>query len=124
RDELLQHLLGMLSDDDPQARRTAAITLGWLKEPRAVRPLLELLLEPELQEHVRISLVAPLIHDPSVEVRAEAVTAIGRLGDEDAVMLLFELLGDERELIQERAMAALAQLEPERVSPLLLQGLR
>jgi HEAT repeat protein len=56
-------------------------------------------------------------------VRAEAVTAIGRLGDEDAVMLLFELLGDERELIQERAMAALAQLEPERVSPLLLQGL-
>jgi hypothetical protein len=46
RDELLQHLLGMLSDDDLQARRTAAITLGWLKEPRAVRPLLELLLEP------------------------------------------------------------------------------
>ena len=56
---------------------------------------------------------APLIHDPSPEVRAEAVAAIGRLGDEDAAMLLFELLGDESELIQESAMGALSRLPPE-----------
>jgi len=70
-----------------------------------------------------ISLVAPLIHDPSPEVRAEAIAAIGRLGDEDAPMLLFELLGDESELIQEAAMAGLAQLPSERVTPLLVQAL-
>src|SRR6185295_7198662 len=145
-------------------RRTAAITLGWLKEPRAERPLIDLLGEPAVQEyashalvsigfqdreaygyglaHVEdavrqgtirclawiapaagIDLVAPLIHDPSQEVRAEAAAAIGRLGDEDAAMLLFELLGDESELIQESAMGALARMSPERVVPLLLQAL-
>ena len=44
-----------------------------------------------------------------MEVRAEAAAAIGRLGDEDAAMLLFELLADESELIQESAMGALAR---------------
>ena len=48
------------------------------------------------------------------EVRAEAVAAIGRLGDEDAAMLLFELLGDESEVIQESAMSALARMAPGR----------
>ncbi len=70
-----------------------------------------------------IDLVAPLIHDPSPEVRAEAAAAIGRLGHEDAAMLLFELLGDESELIQESAMSALAHMPAERVVPLLLQAL-
>ena len=69
-----------------------------------------------------IDLVAPLIHDPSPEVRAEAVAAIGRLGDEDAAMLLFELLGDESELIQESAMGALARMPPERVVPAAAAG--
>lgn len=164
RDDLIDHLLAMLADDDPQLRRTGAITLGWLREPRAERPLIDLLDEPLLHDHVShalvsiggldeaayryglahasdqvrmavarclswiappgaSALVAPLIHDPSADVRAEAVTAIGRLGHEDAAMLLFELLGDESELIQERAMAALAQLAPEQVVPLLLQAL-
>ena len=59
----------------------------------------------------------PLIHDPATEVRAEAAAAIGRLGDEDAPMLLFELLGDESELIQESAMDALSRMGPERVPP-------
>ena len=164
REDLVDHLLATLGDDDPQNRRTSAITLGWLKEPRAVRPLIELLGESTLQEYVThalvsiglrdrgayvyglahandavrqgtircvawiapaegIELVAPMIHDPAPEVRAEAVVAIGRLGDEDAPMLLFELLGDESELIQESAMDALARLSPERVTPLLLQAL-
>ena len=38
REDLVAHLLGMLSDDDPQNRRTAAITLGWLREERAESP--------------------------------------------------------------------------------------
>jgi HEAT repeat protein len=164
REDLVDHLLATLSGDDLQSQRTAAITLGWLKEARAERPLVELLGEPSLQEYVThalvsigcqdrsayeyglahahdavrqgtirclawiappkgIELVAPLIHDPSPEVRAEAVGAIGRLGDEDAAMLLFELLGDESELIQESAMGALVRLTPERVVPLLIRAL-
>lgn len=163
--DLVDHLLTTLVDDEPQNRRTAAITLGWLKEPRAEKPLIDCLAEPALQEYAAhalvaigfqdpgayshglehaddavrqgtvrclawiapprgIDLVAPLIHDPAPEVRAEAAAAIGRLGDaEDAAMLLFELLGDESELIQESAMGALSRMSPERVLPLLLQAL-
>ena len=69
------------------------------------------------------ALAAPLVHDPSAEVRAEAAAAIGQLGHEDAPMLLFELLGDESELIQESAMEGLARMSPPRVLPLLLQAL-
>ncbi len=164
RGDLVDHLLQTLSDEDPHNRRTAVITLGWLKEARAEPLLIDLLAETGLQEYVShalvsigfrdpeayrhglehaddvvrqgtvrclawiappsgIDLVAPLIHDPSPEVRAETAAAIGRLGDEDAAMLLFELLADESELIRESAMAALSRMAPERVVPLLLQAL-
>lgn len=164
RGDLVEHLLQTLSDDDLSNRRTAAITLGWLKERRAVRPLIELLSQPALEEYAAhalvcigfqdreafvaglahaedlvrqgtirclawiappgaTELVAPLIHDPSQEVRAEAAAAIGRLGDEDSAMLLFELLGDESELIQETAMDALARMAVEKVVPLLVSAL-
>src|SRR5262249_30488250 len=164
REDLVDHLLLMLSDEDPQNRRTAAVTLGWLKEARAERPLVELLGVSTLQEYAThalvsigfqdpeaytlglshpddavrqgsvrclawiappraVDLVAPLVHDPAAEVRAEVAAAIGKLGHEDAAMLLFELLGDESELIQESAMAALSRMAPERVTPLLVQAL-
>jgi len=58
REDLVDHLIATLSDDEPQNRRTAAITLGWLKEPRAERPLVELLAEPALQEYVTHALVS------------------------------------------------------------------
>jgi HEAT repeat protein len=164
RSDLVDHLLLTLADDEPQNRRTAVLTLGWLRESRAERPLIDLLGESSLQEHVThalvsigfqsraayehglqhlddavrqgtlrclawiappgaIDLVAPMIHDPSPEVRAEAVAAIGQLGDEDAGMLFFELLSDESDIIQESATRALASLPPERVLPLLVQAL-
>jgi len=164
REDLIDHLLETLRDEDPDDRRTAVITLGWLKESRALRSLIDLLGEPGLQEYAThalvsigfhdrtawehglashddqvrqgtvrciewidppggIDLVAPLIHDPSPEVRAEAASAIGRLGDADAAMLLFELLADESELIQESAMGALSRMPRERVTPLLLRAL-
>ena len=58
REDLVDHLIATLGDDEPQNRRTAAITLGWLKEPRAVRPLVERLSEPALQEYVTHALVS------------------------------------------------------------------
>ena len=163
-EELVTHLIGMLADEDARNRRTAAVTLGWLRETRATQPLLEMLADAPVREfasHALVSigfadraawlgglahaddlvrpgplrclawiappdgtaLVAPLIHDPSAEVRAEAAAAVGRLGDEDAPMLLFELLGDESELIQESAMESLARMSPPRVLPLLVQAL-
>lgn len=165
QEDLVDHLLQTLDDDEVQNRRTAVVTLGWLKEQRAEARLIGLLAEPALHEHVThalvsigcrdrdayasglahpedavrqgtlrclawiappaaIDLVAPLVHDPATEVRAEAVSAVGRLGDEDAAMLLFELLADESERIQESARDALARMPKGRVLPLLLQALK
>jgi hypothetical protein len=50
--------LGMLADEDPRNRRTAAVTLGWLREPRAVAPLLELLGDPAVREFASHALVS------------------------------------------------------------------
>ena len=94
-----------LAHADDAVRLGAVRCLSWIAPPEGTE------------------LVAPLIHDPAAEVRAEAAAAIGRLGDEDAPMLLFELLGDESELIQESAMEALSRMSPERVRPLLVQAL-
>ena len=49
RKDLVDHLLALLEDGDPQNRRTSAITLGWLKEARAERPLVALLADAALQ---------------------------------------------------------------------------
>ena len=64
RDEdLVTHLLGMLSDDDPRNRRTAAVTLGWLREPRATGPLIERLGDPPVREFASHALVSIGFHD-------------------------------------------------------------
>jgi HEAT repeat protein len=46
REELVAHLIGMLADEETRNRRTAAVTLGWLREARATRSLLALLGDP------------------------------------------------------------------------------
>ena len=56
--DLVEHLLATLRDDDPQNRRTAVITLGWLKETRAEPALVGLLAETGLQEYVTHALVS------------------------------------------------------------------
>ena len=40
REELVTHLVAMLADEDARNRRTAAVTLGWLRESRATAPLI------------------------------------------------------------------------------------
>src|SRR5207249_12265932 len=65
REGLVDHLLATLADDEPNNRRTAAITLGWLKEPRAVRPLIDMLAETALQEYATHALVSIGFQDPA-----------------------------------------------------------
>ncbi len=50
REELVAHLIDMLADEETRNRRTAAVTLGWLRESRATRPLLALLADAAVQE--------------------------------------------------------------------------
>jgi HEAT repeat protein len=55
-EELVAHLVGMLADEDPRNRRTAAVTLGWLREGRATAPLLELLGDAPVREFASLDL--------------------------------------------------------------------
>src|SRR4030095_13624383 len=48
REDLVDHLLPTLREDEPINRRTAAVTLGWLKEPRAVAAPIAWLAEPSV----------------------------------------------------------------------------
>src|SRR6185436_17836802 len=131
RDELLQHLLGMLSEDDLQARRTAAITLGWLQEPRAVRPLLELLLEPELQEHVSHALVAigyrdadayrDALQHPADQVRQAVVRCLAWIAPEAAISLVAPLVHDPSVEVRAEAVTAIGRLGDEDAVMLLFE---
>ena len=66
REELVAHLIDMLADDETRNRRTAAVTLGWLRESRATRPLLALLGDPAVQEFAGHALVSIGFQDLSL----------------------------------------------------------
>lgn len=56
--ELINHLLNSLKDQDPEVKKNAIIALGWLKEERAVGDLIELIDNYDLEEYVMGSLVS------------------------------------------------------------------
>ena len=63
REERLQHFIRMLSDDDENSRRKAAETLGRMRDPGAVEPLIDTL------------------WDDDSRVRLKAAWALGQIGD-------------------------------------------
>src|SRR5262249_6302647 len=56
-------------EDEPINRRTAAVTLGWLKEPRAQEALIECLGEPTLQDYAMHALVSIGFHSRAAYLR-------------------------------------------------------
>lgn len=73
----LPSLLGLLKDDDPEARLFAANLLGDIADGRA-----------------SVALIASL-KDPDENVRVAAAEALGKIGDPQAVNALIGSLGDE-----------------------------
>jgi HEAT repeat protein len=72
-------LLKMLQANDPGVRGNAAIALGKLKAPTATTALAALLVRP----------------GEGAEIRAACATALGRIGDRQAVPMLLTALGDQ-----------------------------
>ena len=93
REDLIEHLLRALDDDDLDNRKTAAITLGWLREPRAEHQLIELLGEPALEDYVAHALVCIGFQDkqayvaglnhPADPVRQGTVRCLAWIGPPD-----------------------------------------
>jgi HEAT repeat protein len=90
----------------PGRRWLAAMALGWLKDARAMEPLIQAL------------------KDEDTDLREHAAEALGEIGDTGAVEALIEALWDERERVRETAIEALKNIGDERAVLALEQAVR
>ncbi len=84
-------LILALSDENRPVRESAALALGSIGDPRAVRALCE-----------------TLTSDDSAMVRASAADSLGEIGDQAARDPLVAALGDRRLLVRRSAVLAIA----------------
>jgi hypothetical protein len=84
-------LIARLKHPAPETRAAAAIVLGNLRDPRAVRPL------------------CAVLADPDARVRYRAAYTLGRLKDPAAVPYLAPLLAEPLDQIQQVAIRALEE---------------
>lgn len=92
REERLAHFIRMLSDDDENNRWKAAESLGRMRDPGAVDPLIDTL------------------WDDDSRVRLKAAWALGRIGDSRATVPLRRLYRIENEGAQEIIAKALEEI--------------
>jgi HEAT repeat protein len=90
--QVINPILDALKDSDEQTRATAIMTLGTLRDTRAVESLL------------------PLLDDPRMDIRRKAIRALGSIGDERAVEPLLPFLEHEDADIRYSTAYALRQL--------------
>lgn len=100
----LPKLIGCLKDDRWRVREQAAKTLGCLKDPEAVQPLM----------------IA--CRDRDGAVKSAAAEALGRIGDARAVPALIKLFKDTSKIVRETAGTALVYIG-EAAIPALLETL-
>ncbi|WP_292389478.1 HEAT repeat domain-containing protein [Methanosarcina sp. UBA5] len=100
-------LIQALSSKDPEIRENAAITLGKIKDERAIDPLIKLLTDEEW------------------EVESAATNALVEIG-KPAVEPLIKILQDENEdsFLQVKAIAVLAGIKDERAIQPMIQALK
>ena len=88
-------LIARINDRTDALRMSIANALGTLRDGRAVRPLIELILR-----------------DPAATVRAQAAAALGRIGDATSLPMLIVALGDVEHWVRLRALEAIEAISP------------
>jgi HEAT repeat protein len=131
RGDLVAHLIGMLADEDARNRRTGAITLGWLREGRASRPLLALLGDPAVREFASHALVSIGYEDraaweealahPDDAVRLGSVRCLAWIAPAEGTALVAPLIHDPAEEVRAEAAAAIGRLGDEDAPMLLFE---
>ncbi|MGA1794476.1 MAG: HEAT repeat domain-containing protein [bacterium] len=116
--DLIEHLLRSLQDGDLEIRRNAVIALGWLKDKRAVAPLVALMTSYDLEEYVVGALVSigdgavPCIieglHNPDPRIRACIIRCIDWIGNRQGVEACIPCLKDENIEVRNQAAMAMA----------------
>lgn len=104
----LPHLLPLLNHKDKGVRRWAVITLGSLRDPQAVGPLIAAL------------------SDKDSKVAASAATALGQIGGSEAVEAISKVINDRNKSgdIRYTAINALVQTRDESVAEVFIVLLR
>ncbi|MEK7486359.1 MAG: HEAT repeat domain-containing protein, partial [Planctomycetota bacterium] len=127
----IKDLLKDLSDHNPVIRRSAADTLGCLKDTRCLYKLVPLLTDLECQWNISQaikSIYSPLagpylkelIHHKEHRVRSEAIKVIGHLQLQEYVEELLLCLQDEHFTVIKEAAIVLGNFQiPEAVPPLI-----
>ncbi len=126
-------LVPLLDDPRPSVRLAAARALGRLGQPTAVTPLIGAVergghlpvdVAADAIQQIRdwpVSLLPPLLSDPSQPTRALAVELLGRFRSLDCIDALVELLEDDRSTeVRVRTARALGRIgSPRGVQPLI-----
>jgi len=126
-------LLRLLTDNDPEVRRMASLSLFEIVPPGdAIPSLLEALngIDSDLRQCVVEAIgntrdrraadpLLALLGDPDYAVRARAATGLAKLRDRRAVEPLIALLQDKEQWVQEEAAKALGDIGDPRAIPAL-----
>lgn len=131
-DELINHLLQSLDDPDLETRKNSVIALGWLKEKKAVRNLVGLLRDFNLEEYVISSLASigenamteliETLKDPDHRIRISIIRSLDWIGKPEGILACLPCLLDENEEVRYQAVLAMAAvLDREEVEDALLK---
>ena len=123
-------------DDDPRLRRYLALSLGELRDPRAVEALTGALQDGDLETRIyavwslgaigdrrAVPAILPLLSSDEPDLRKIAAYAVGSLDSPDALEALKALLNDPVEDVSWNAALALARLGSGAGLPLLARML-
>ena len=117
-DTALPDVLAMLTDADPQLRRTGAHILSKVGDPEHLDQLTPLVADADFDvalkayRAVAVPALVKALADTDAEVREHAADALGHLGEEaaPAVDALADLAADPEASVRLSAVAALGQL--------------
>jgi HEAT repeat protein len=134
-DRALQMAIRSLSDPNHDVRKASILLVGKLRDKRAIKPLLDVLDSPadELRRgavrvlgliggrspRVAKAINNLLVADSSLEVRAEAARALGRLLHFSSISVLIEALNDPYWTVREHAENALNNFAQRAVKALI-----
>jgi HEAT repeat protein len=131
RDHIVPAMLERLDRNDVSISKKAAIALGYLRSPLAIKPLIAAAQSPQRQIHWQaasalswigsaeaINALVKLLHHPSIQVQSAAAKALGR-ASLPAVSPLVEALKRNDDMVKVHAAHSLGQIS----SPLAVTAL-